>query len=81
MKSKAGKEQFLKQLQDICAGLEGNVAQASVKRDAATELRDQKQEQLTQLLERQRRYFKCVKDFQDACDVNEKLSERIQAAS
>ena len=31
------------------------------------------------LVEKQRAYFKALKDFQDACDKNEMLEEQIEA--
>jgi len=79
MKSKAGREQFITQMEGIIKGLDQNVEQSKSKRDAANEEREAKQEELQTLLQRQRKYFRTVKEFQEACELNEKLSKKLEA--
>ena len=79
MRSKQGKADFLQQLESIIKGILGTKASQEkvygnikVKHDAAGS-KHQK------LVEKQRAYFKALKDFQDACDKNEMLEEQIEA--
>jgi len=77
-KSKPGQTQFLEKFTQILEGIE------KTKEQKNKELSNEKTalEALTQkynkLLEKQRNYFKAVKEFQEECYKNEKYQEALQ---
>ena len=77
MKTKAGKEAFLSQLEGIIGGVQTTktsqetvLGKIKAKHSAAAKAHEK-------LVEKQRAYFKAVKDFQDACDKNELLEDQL----
>ena len=72
-----GKEQFLEQMKGILGSLKTNLDQMVAKRDAGYAERDLKQEEYSKLVVRQRKYFKAVKEFQEECDKNEVLTQKL----
>lgn len=79
MRSKSSRDGFLEQLRAIVQGLRGTLAQQqgslAERRAALLEA----QEGLQRLVDRQRKYFKAVKEFQDECDRNEALAAQLEA--
>ena len=79
MNTKVGKERFLIQLEGIVKGVQENARKQKLvlteKKQAVADL-DSKH---GQLLDQQRKYFKAVKDFQEECDKNELLTQKMEA--
>lgn len=65
----------------ILGSLQKNLSQMNGKKDAAVADRDRKQDEYAKLVVRQRKYFKAVKDFQEECDRNELLAEKLERKS
>ena len=77
MKNVQAKGEYLNQCEQIVKGVESTVVKQegilSKKTDEVAELR----ETHTALVEKQRAYFKAVKDFQDECTKNEMLMAKL----
>ncbi|KAL3831574.1 hypothetical protein ACJMK2_023312 [Sinanodonta woodiana] len=79
MSSAANKEQFLKQFEHIVEGVKQNRAKVERKKQEEKMKRDQLNDQYLDLVEKQRLYFKTVKDFQEECRKNEMLLAKLKA--
>ncbi|CAH1238702.1 CCDC93 [Branchiostoma lanceolatum] len=81
MSSAANKEQFLKQLEQIVDGIKQNKNKVEKKKQEEKMRRDQFNDTFLDLVDKQRVYFKTVKDFQEECRKNEILLAKLKAAS
>ncbi|XP_070210821.1 coiled-coil domain-containing protein 93-like isoform X2 [Littorina saxatilis] len=79
MSTPANKEQFLKQFEQIVEGIKQNRAKVERKRQEEKMKRDQLSDQYLDLVEKQRHYFKTVKDFKEECRKNEILLHKLHA--
>ena len=77
MRSAKGKDSFVQQFDTIIANLKGNLKQINAKRDERSAAREESNAKYQQLVEKQRRYFRAVKDFQTECLRNEMLTEQL----
>ncbi|BFZ01216.1 hypothetical protein BsWGS_04255 [Bradybaena similaris] len=78
MTSAANRETFLKQFEQIVEGVKQNKAKAEKKRQEEKMKRDQLSDQHLDLIEKQRLYFKTVKDFKEECRKNEILLSKLR---
>mmetsp|Transcript_8414 Transcript_8414/g.10966 ORF Transcript_8414/g.10966 Transcript_8414/m.10966 type:complete len:601 (-) Transcript_8414:1528-3330(-) len=78
MKSSRGKEEFISQISCIVDGLKSNLKQAEKRKAQAFIQRDERQQDYQQYIEKQRDYFKAVKDLQRACELNEELVSQFR---
>ncbi|XP_023931883.1 coiled-coil domain-containing protein 93-like [Lingula anatina] len=78
MSSPANKEQFLKQFEQIVEGVKQNRAKMDKKKQEEKMRRDQLNDQYLDLIEKQRQYFKTVKDFKEECRKNEILLAKVK---
>uniref|UniRef100_A0A7S4JGW8 CCDC93 coiled-coil domain-containing protein n=1 Tax=Guillardia theta TaxID=55529 RepID=A0A7S4JGW8_GUITH len=76
--SESRKADFSQQLQVIKNGVQDNLARVQAKLDEATKKRDEEAAKLAKAMERQRIYFKAVKQFQEECQKNEQLASMLQ---
>lgn len=77
MKTKATKEQFLSQFQNIIKGVQSSLEVQQRNRDAKSMRLESLTANYQNLVDEQRRYFKAVKDFQEECNKNELYSARL----
>lgn len=77
IKNKAVQQSFLDSFNGILGNVSENKAQVQKDLDLETTDRDTLQEKHAKLLEKQRKYFKAVKEFEGECFKNEKLSEAL----
>jgi len=75
--SSKGLEAFLTSFKGILDGVDQNVEHVSKEVVSDTSVRDSTSEKYKQLLDKQRKYFKAVKEFQEECNKNEKLAEAL----
>mmetsp|Transcript_7207 Transcript_7207/g.13666 ORF Transcript_7207/g.13666 Transcript_7207/m.13666 type:complete len:631 (-) Transcript_7207:188-2080(-) len=83
IKSKTGTSSFLESFKGILANVETNKEHAKKECDNEELMRDTLQQKYSSLLDRQRKYFKAVKENQEECIKNEKLQatlDRMMAA-
>ncbi|XP_064617410.1 coiled-coil domain-containing protein 93-like, partial [Liolophura sinensis] len=78
MSSAANKEQFLKQFEQIVEGVKQNRAKVEKKKQEEKMKRDGFNDQYLDLIEKQRLYFKTVKDFKEECRKNEILLSKLR---
>ncbi|ELU05628.1 hypothetical protein CAPTEDRAFT_184119 [Capitella teleta] len=78
MSSTANKEQFLKQFEQIVDGVKQNRLRVERKRQEEKMRRDQLNDEYLDLVEKQRHYFKTVKEFKEECRKNEILLSKLQ---
>ena len=78
MSSSANKTQFLKQFESIVAGTNSNKLKLEKKKQEEKMRRDQLNDQYLDLVEKQRLYFKTVKDFKEECRKNEILLSKFK---
>ncbi|KAK6485198.1 coiled-coil domain-containing protein 93-like isoform X2 [Huso huso] len=91
MASSGAREQFLRQMEQIVEGIKQNRIKASnlffyiyiytmeKKKQENKMRRDQLNDEYLELLEKQRLYFKTVKDFKEECRKNEMLLSKLRA--
>ncbi|XP_025093144.1 coiled-coil domain-containing protein 93-like isoform X1 [Pomacea canaliculata] len=79
MSSPANKEQFLKQFEQIVEGIKQNREKVEKRRQEEKMRRDVLNDQYLDLLEKQRLYFKTVKEFKEECRKNEILLTRLRS--
>lgn len=79
MSSSAAKEQFLKQMEQIVEGIKQNRIKMEKKKQENKMRRDQLNDEYLELLDKQRLYFKTVKDFKEECRKNEMLLSKLRA--
>jgi len=80
MKSKQGRENFLAQFQKILEGIEKQKEQVEKEYQEEKTGLDVLKDKYGQLLDKQRSYFKAVKEFQEECVKNEKLATALEKA-
>ena len=78
MKTKAGKESFRKTCAQIVNGLEKEQQRKKAMVEDAKNTLQKANEVYTEYTEKQRRYLKAVRSFQEACNLNEKLSNKLE---
>jgi len=78
MKSKPGRDNLIEQLKNILEGVAKTFEQAEKELKQETSTKEALNEKYNALLEKQRTYFKTVKEFQDECFKNEKLTETLE---
>jgi len=76
--SQKAKESFLASFQGILQNVNANKDHVEKERAAEAATRDALNQKYAALLEGQRNYFKAVKEFQEECVKNEKLTEAFQ---
>ncbi|KAJ8252778.1 hypothetical protein GJAV_G00205460 [Gymnothorax javanicus] len=79
MASSGAKEQFLRQMEQIVEGIKQNRIKVEKKKQENKMRRDQLNDEYLELLEKQRLYFKTVKDFKEECRKNEMLLSKLRA--
>jgi DNA repair exonuclease SbcCD ATPase subunit len=72
------KDQFLKQFEQIVDGVKQNRTKVEKRKQEEKMKRDQLNDSYLALIEKQRQYFKTVKDFQEECRKNEILQSKLQ---
>ena len=78
MKTKAGKENFRKSCAQIVNGLQKERDRKNLLVEEAKNTLQKANEVYTEYTEKQRRYLKAVRSFQEACNLNEKLSNKLE---
>ncbi|XP_041857501.1 coiled-coil domain-containing protein 93 isoform X2 [Melanotaenia boesemani] len=79
MSSSAAKEQFLRQMEQIVEGIKQSRIKMERKKQENKMRRDQLNDEYLELLDKQRLYFKTVKDFKEECRRNEMLLSKLRA--
>uniref|UniRef100_A0A8B9RF05 Coiled-coil domain-containing protein 93 n=1 Tax=Astyanax mexicanus TaxID=7994 RepID=A0A8B9RF05_ASTMX len=79
MASSGAKEQFLRQMEQIVEGIKQNRIKMEKKKQENKMRRDQLNDDYLELLDKQRLYFKTVKDFKEECRKNEMLLSKLRA--
>ncbi|XP_029968575.1 coiled-coil domain-containing protein 93 isoform X2 [Salarias fasciatus] len=79
MASSAAKEQFLRQMEQIVEGIKHSRIKMEKKKQENKMRRDQLNDEYLELLDKQRLYFKTVKDFKEECRKNEMLLSKLRA--
>ena len=69
---------FLGQMEKIVNGIKGNLSKQESRFDIVKDKLEGLREENQSLVNNQREYFKAVKDFQDECDRNERLSIKYE---
>jgi len=78
LKDKGSQQNFLTAFQQMLGGIEQTKAKVSTDLSAEKASLEVLSNKYNKLLEKQRNYFKAVKEFQDECFKNEKLLEALQ---
>ncbi|NXJ77561.1 CCD93 protein, partial [Trogon melanurus] len=81
MASSGSREQFLRQMEQIVEGIKQNRMKMEKKKQENKMRRDQLNDEYLELLEKQRLYFKTVKEFKEECRKNEMLLSKLKASS
>ncbi|NXP79771.1 CCD93 protein, partial [Ramphastos sulfuratus] len=81
MASSGSREQFLRQMEQIVEGIKQNRMKMEKKKQENKMRRDQLNDEYLELLEKQRLYFKTVKEFKEECRKNEILQSKLNASS
>ncbi|KAM6200209.1 coiled-coil domain-containing protein 93 [Sarcoramphus papa] len=81
MASSGSREQFLRQMEQIVEGIKQNRMKMEKKKQENKMRRDQLNDGYLELLEKQRLYFKTVKEFKEECRKNEMLLSKLKASS
>ncbi|NXK80107.1 CCD93 protein, partial [Amazona guildingii] len=81
MSSSGSREQFLRQMEQIVEGIKQNRMKMEKKKQENKMRRDQLNDEYLELLEKQRLYFKTVKEFKEECRKNEILLSKLKASS
>ncbi|CAG5866017.1 unnamed protein product [Menidia menidia] len=79
MSSSAAKEQFLRQMEQIVEGIKQSRIKMERKKQENKMKRDQLNDEYLELLDKQRLYFKTVKEFKEECRRNEMLLSKLRA--
>uniref|UniRef100_A0A667ZVD5 Coiled-coil domain-containing protein 93 n=1 Tax=Myripristis murdjan TaxID=586833 RepID=A0A667ZVD5_9TELE len=79
MSSSGAKEQFLRQMEQIVEGIKQSRIKMEKKKQENKMRRDQLNDEYLELLDKQRLYFKTVKDFKEECRKNEMLLSKLRA--
>ncbi|ESN93607.1 hypothetical protein HELRODRAFT_88479, partial [Helobdella robusta] len=78
MQSESQRTAFMKQLDQIVDGVKQSKIKVERKKQDLKMTLSELQDKLNEVLDRQRLYFKTVKDFQDECKKNELLQMKLQ---
>ncbi|KAL0963563.1 hypothetical protein UPYG_G00308020 [Umbra pygmaea] len=78
MASSGAKEQFLRQMEQIVDGIKQSRMKMEKKKQENKMRRDQLNDEYLELLDKQRLYFKTVKDFKEECRKNEMLLSKLR---
>ncbi|KAM9302474.1 coiled-coil domain-containing protein 93 [Gastrophryne carolinensis] len=78
MASSGTREQFLRQMEQIVDGIRQNRNKMEKKKQENKMRRDQLNDQYLDLLDKQRLYFKIVKEFKEECRKNEVLLSKLK---
>nr|XP_033802434.1 coiled-coil domain-containing protein 93 [Geotrypetes seraphini] len=81
MASSGSREQFLRQMEQIVEGIKQNRMKMEKKKQENKMRRDQLNDEYLELLEKQRLYFKTVKEFKEECRKNEMLLSKLKAGA
>ncbi|XP_009877637.1 PREDICTED: coiled-coil domain-containing protein 93, partial [Apaloderma vittatum] len=81
MASSGSREQFLRQMEQIVEGIKQNRMKMEKKKQENKMRRDQLNDEYLELLEKQRLYFKTVKEFKEDCRKTEMLLSKLKASS
>ncbi|XP_067131944.1 coiled-coil domain-containing protein 93 isoform X1 [Centruroides vittatus] len=81
MASPGTRDQFLSQFQQIVDGICQNKIRVEKKKQEEKMKRDQLNDTYLDLVEKQRLYFKTVKDFKEECRKNELLAAKVKEVS
>ncbi|XP_042640131.1 coiled-coil domain-containing protein 93 [Tyto alba] len=81
MASSGSREQFLRQMEQIVEGIKQNRMKMEKKKQENKMRRDQLNDEYLELLEKQRLYFKTVKEFKEECRKNEMLLSKLKSSS
>lgn len=79
MASSGAREQFLRQMEQIVEGIKQSRIKNEKKKQENKMRRDQLNDEYLELLDKQRLYFKTVKDFKEECRKNEMLLSKFRA--
>uniref|UniRef100_UPI00398E5E11 coiled-coil domain-containing protein 93 isoform X2 n=1 Tax=Pristiophorus japonicus TaxID=55135 RepID=UPI00398E5E11 len=79
MASTTARDQFLRQMEQIVEGIKQNRMKLEKKKQENKMRRDQLNDEYLELLEKQRLYFKTVKEFKEECRKNEMLLTKMRA--
>ncbi|XP_032423082.1 coiled-coil domain-containing protein 93 isoform X4 [Xiphophorus hellerii] len=79
MSSAAARDQFLRQMEQIVEGIKQSRIKMEKKKQENKMRRDQLNDEYLELLDKQRLYFKTVKDFKEECRKNEMLLSKLRA--
>nr|KAF6449801.1 coiled-coil domain containing 93 [Molossus molossus] len=79
MASPAARDQFLRQMEQIVEGIKQSRMKMEKKKQENKMRRDQLNDQYLELLEKQRLYFKTVKEFKEEGRKNEVLLSKMKA--
>ncbi|XP_008436822.1 coiled-coil domain-containing protein 93 isoform X2 [Poecilia reticulata] len=79
MSSAAARDQFLRQMEQIVEGIRQSRIKMEKKKQENKMRRDQLNDEYLELLDKQRLYFKTVKDFKEECRKNEMLLSKLRA--
>ncbi|XP_066467960.1 coiled-coil domain-containing protein 93 isoform X2 [Tiliqua scincoides] len=79
MASSGAREQFLRQMEQIVEGIKQSRMKMEKKKQENKMRRDQLNDEYLELLEKQRLYFKTVKEFKEECRKNEMLLSKLKA--
>lgn len=78
MASPAARDQFLRQMEQIVEGIKQSRMKMEKKKQENKMRRDQLNDQYLELLEKQRLYFKTVKEFKEEGRKNEVLLSKVK---
>lgn len=78
MSSPSATQQFLKQFEQMVEGIKATKASLEKRKMDEKMKRDQLNDNYLDLIEKQRLYFKTVKDFQEECRKNEILLKKLE---
>lgn len=81
MSNPATKDQFLEQFEQIVEGVKQNRLKVEKKRQEAKMSRDRLHDSLLELVDKQRLYFRTVKEFKEECRKNEVLVGKLKESS
>lgn len=78
MKTPQGRDSMVRQFKVMMEGVAQSRKQVRASLDKERELKEALSDKYSRALERQRAYFKLVKEFQEECQANEKLGALAQ---
>ncbi|XP_075037311.1 coiled-coil domain-containing protein 93 [Mixophyes fleayi] len=78
MASSSTRDQFLRQMEQIVDGIRQNRNRMEKKKQENKMRRDQLNDEYLEMLEKQRLYFKTVKEFKEECRKNEMLLSKLK---